>query len=69
MKYLNRFGVTPCSKVKLKDIDPAFKGHHTPTEATPGNHPPGSPPLPHWTRFHEAGDEMPCSLPPLLSVE
>jgi PPK2 family polyphosphate:nucleotide phosphotransferase len=29
MKYVNRFRVATGSKVKLKDIDPAFKGHHT----------------------------------------
>jgi PPK2 family polyphosphate:nucleotide phosphotransferase len=29
MKYVNRFRVEPGSKVKLKDVDPAFKGHHT----------------------------------------
>jgi len=28
VKYLNRFKVAPGSKVKLKDIDPGFKGHH-----------------------------------------
>ena len=28
MKYVNRFGVAPGSKVKLKDIDPGFKDHH-----------------------------------------
>lgn len=28
MKYINRFRVMPDSKVKLKDIDPGFKGHH-----------------------------------------
>ena len=25
MKYVNRFGVAPGSKVKLKDIDPGFR--------------------------------------------
>ena len=29
MKYVNRFKVVPGSKVKLKDVDPAFKGQHT----------------------------------------
>lgn len=28
MKYLNRFRVRPGDKVRLKDIDPAFKDHH-----------------------------------------
>src|SRR6202035_2550920 len=28
VKYLKQFRVAPGSKVKLKDIDPAFKGHH-----------------------------------------
>jgi PPK2 family polyphosphate:nucleotide phosphotransferase len=28
MKYVNRFRVPPGSKVKLEDIDPAFKDHH-----------------------------------------
>ena len=28
MNFVNQFRVTPGSKVKLKDIDPAFKGHH-----------------------------------------
>ena len=28
MKYVNRFRVAPGSKVKLKNIDPAFKDHH-----------------------------------------
>ena len=28
MKYLNRFRVHPGDKVRLKDIDPGFKGHH-----------------------------------------
>src|ERR1019366_1807430 len=28
MKYVKRFRVAPGSKVKLKDIDPAFKDHH-----------------------------------------
>jgi len=28
MKYVNRFRVKPGSKVKLKDIDPGFVGHH-----------------------------------------
>ncbi len=28
MKYVNRFRVAPGSKVKLKDIDPAFKDQH-----------------------------------------
>lgn len=25
---MNRFRVRPCERVRLKDIDPAFKGHH-----------------------------------------
>ena len=28
MNYFNRFKVEPGSRVKLKDIDPRFKGHH-----------------------------------------
>lgn len=28
MKYVNRFKVVPGKRVKLKDIDPGFKGHH-----------------------------------------
>ena len=28
MKYLNRFRVHPGDKIRLKDIDPAFKDHH-----------------------------------------
>ena len=28
MKYVNRFKVAPDSKIKLKDFDPRFKGHH-----------------------------------------
>jgi hypothetical protein len=28
VKYVNRFRVTPGSKVKLKDIDPGFKDDH-----------------------------------------
>jgi PPK2 family polyphosphate:nucleotide phosphotransferase len=28
VKYVNRFRVAPGSKVKLKEIDPGFKGHH-----------------------------------------
>jgi hypothetical protein len=28
LKYSQRFRVAPLGKVKLKDIDPAFKDHH-----------------------------------------
>lgn len=33
MKYLERFKVTPGTKVKLKDFDPSFKGEHESREA------------------------------------
>ncbi len=28
MKYITRFRVAPASRVRLKDIDPEFSGHH-----------------------------------------